>query len=69
MRALRIIKCSDSMLWYARLVGQVVELVREIDIGYYSREPAGYLNIVRRDDAEIIEETYEANSESGRSGI
>lgn len=56
MKAIRIIKCSDSMLWYAKLIGKTVEFIREIDEGYLSREPSGYINIVRKKDAELINE-------------
>ena len=59
MTVIKINKCSDSMLWYARLVGETVEFIREIDEGYLSREPADYLNIVRRDDAELIQNQTE----------
>ena len=51
---LLIKKCSDSMLWYRDLVGQTVPMIKEVDEGYLSREPAGYTNIVRREDAEVI---------------
>lgn len=54
MKKLLIKKCSDPQLWYAELVGQKVELLREDSEGYWSREPAGYLNVVRREDAEVI---------------
>lgn len=54
MKQLLIKKCSDPQLWYAGLVGQQVPLVREIPEGYLSREPAGFTNIVRREDAEVI---------------
>lgn len=59
MTVIKINKCSDSMLWYARLVGTTVTFIREVDEGYLSREPAGYLNIVRRDDAELIQKPTE----------
>lgn len=55
-RSLKIIKCSDSLMWYSNLVGQVVPYVREYSDCYMSREPAGYLNIVKLEDAEIIDE-------------
>lgn len=54
MAQLLIKKCSDPQLWYANLVGQKVVLLREDSEGYWSREPAGYTNIVRRDDAQVI---------------
>ena len=51
---IKIIKCSDSQLWYANLVGQCVELLWEDTDGYWSREPAGYTNLVRREDAQVM---------------
>jgi hypothetical protein len=54
VKKLLIKKCSDPQLWYAKLVGQTVELLREDSEGYWSREPAGYTNIVRRKDARVI---------------
>lgn len=42
-------------MWYASKVGQTVPFVRETNDGYWSREDAGYLNIVRKTDAEIVE--------------
>ena len=44
-------------MWYNNLVGQTVPLLREFDDCYMSREPEGYANIVRKDDAEVI--TYD----------
>ena len=56
MRALRITRCADLLMWYAPLVGQVVPYLGEWpESGYKSREPAGYINVVRFADAEIIE--------------
>lgn len=55
MKQLRITKCSDPQMWYAGLVGKTVPLLREETEGYLSREPKGYTNIVRKEDAEIID--------------
>lgn len=55
MKVLRIKKCSDSQMWYANLIGEVVPFVRFIDEEFLSREPSGHTNIVRRDDAELID--------------
>ena len=59
MKALRITRCSDLLMWYATLVGQVVPYLGEWpewpESGYKSREPGGYTNVVRFADAEIIE--------------
>jgi hypothetical protein len=58
MLALKIINCTDSMMWYRDSVGQTVTLARHPDSDkevYWSRESAGYLNIVHKKDAEVIE--------------
>ena len=56
MKQLRIIKCNDPLMWYAGMVGQYVPYLGEWrGEGYKSREPAGFINIVRFDDAEIVE--------------
>jgi len=42
-------------MWYRGMEGCQVPLVRvEKDI-FWSREPSGFLNIVHKDDAEIVE--------------
>lgn len=56
MKKLLIENCSDPQLWYADFVGQKVELLREDSEGYWSREPSGYTNIVRREDAQVIDD-------------
>jgi hypothetical protein len=59
MKVIKIISCSDRLLWYRDLIGQTVPFLGEdIDRGekiYWSREVAGYKNLVRAKDAEIIE--------------
>ena len=42
-------------MWYSDLIGQLVPLIREIDEGWLSREPAGYTNIIKRGDARVVE--------------
>lgn len=42
------------MLWYWPLVGEAVQFIREDAEGYWSREPAGYVNVVLIQDAEIV---------------
>lgn len=57
MKAIKILRCSDSMMWYRGMIGQNVVLARPADYDqdvYWSREPAGYLNIVDKSDAEIV---------------
>lgn len=59
MKALKIIKCSDSLYWYRDLVGQKVPFIRELGEGYLALEPDGYTNIVQKHDAKIIDTTNE----------
>lgn len=67
MRMLKITGCSDGHMWYAGKVGQLVPLLRIEHDCYMSREPAGYSNIVRLEDAEIVESNctngHKANGE------
>jgi hypothetical protein len=58
MKALKIIGCKDTMMWYHNKVGETVTLAKPADADpdvYWSREPAGYLNIVKKQDAQLIE--------------
>lgn len=56
MLKLRITGCSDRSMWYAGMVGQVVDLLGEDRREYLSRELAGYVNIVKKADAEVVSE-------------
>ena len=50
---LRIKDCSDGQLWYSGHTGQLVpHLGWTPGDGYRSREPSGYVNFVRTQDAE-----------------
>jgi len=53
-RELLITGCSDSRMWYAGLVGQRVPLLRIEADCYLSREPAGWTNIVKTPDAQVV---------------
>lgn len=55
-RVLVIKQCPDPMMWYANLIGKEVPYLGEWKNTreYRSREPAGYINIVKFDDATII---------------
>lgn len=55
VKKLLITNCSDPMLWYKDLVHQQVAFIREDKDYYWSREPAGYTNIVLKNDASVIE--------------
>lgn len=59
MKVLKITDCTDGMMWYAGKVGTTVPYLGD-DIDrkgpiYWSREPAGYKNMVFQKDAIIIE--------------
>ena len=55
MKALLIVDCTDSMLWYAEHIGEVVPFLREFEDCYMSRERTGYSNIVYKKDAMFVE--------------
>lgn len=56
MKKIFINKCSDSMMWYKKLVGQQVEYLSEDEDYYWSRDSGGYKNIILKQDADIVEE-------------
>lgn len=47
-------KCDDPQMWYAQKIGQEVVFLGEDTDEYISREDAGFINIVKKKDAEII---------------
>lgn len=58
---LRIERCRDPLKWYAGMIGKFVP-----NLGYHhdsnewrSREPAGYINFIARDDAVPVVVTVE----------
>lgn len=53
-KRLLITQCSDSMMWYANKIGKEVEFIREESDCYLSREDAGFINIVKKCDAVIL---------------
>ena len=55
MKRLLIKQCPDGMRWYRGLIGQTVPFLRDVGDEYKSREPAGYINFVQYEDAEIVE--------------
>ena len=56
---LKVNQCSDSLLWYNKKVGQLIPYLGEDEDRrgpiFWSREDAGYKNIVFQCDAEIVE--------------
>ena len=62
MKKLLIKQCNDPMMWYANKIGKTVEFLGASGVEgiYWSREDAGYKNIVKMEDAEIVEyDVYE----------
>ena len=56
-KVLKIIACSDSQYWYSDMIGKYVPYIRaHPNEGIYiSREPEGYVNIVKICDAILVE--------------
>jgi hypothetical protein len=50
---LKIVKCSDPLMWYADKVGQRAIILGENKNYYLSREDSGYVNIIKKCDAKI----------------
>jgi hypothetical protein len=51
---IKITNCSDSQMWYAKFIGKEFTCLKEDAEGYWCREPAGYLNVVKREDAQVV---------------
>lgn len=54
---LKITKCTDPLKWYSRFIGNYVPYLGLEEANtpeFRSREPAGYINFVHVDDAEIV---------------
>ena len=52
---IKIIKCSDGLMWYNNQIGQVFTPYREYEDSYLVRCPDGLSNIVYKTDIEILE--------------
>lgn len=53
-QALKIIRCDDPLMWYASMIGTIVPFHGAWSDGFKSQGPAGYINIVKFGDAEVI---------------
>jgi len=49
-------KCSDTSMWYADKIGQRVPYIKTLfsEKCFLSREDAGFVNVVKFDDAELV---------------
>ena len=54
VRGILITHCTDPLMWYANRLGEIVPFVRSDEEHYWSREDAGYLNIVHKKDAMLV---------------
>lgn len=56
MKKLLITGCTDRNMWYSGLVGKEVPFLREEPDAFMSREPAGFVNFVRKADGQLVED-------------
>ncbi|MFT0211817.1 hypothetical protein VQ643_04275 [Pseudomonas sp. F1_0610] len=61
MYELKITQSPDPRMWYAHLIGKCVPLLREETDCYISRQPQGYINIVKKADAKRVRRKHEPN--------
>lgn len=54
VRTIKIISCTDRMMWYADRVGAEVVYLGEENNYYWSRDDGGYKNIVYKKDARLL---------------
>lgn len=55
MKMLLITGCSNSSYWYADKIGEVVKFLGIDRDEFITREPSGYVNIIKAPDAELVE--------------
>lgn len=53
-KMLMITGCSDNSFWYAGKVGSVVDYLGSDRGEYITREPSGFVNIIKFPDAELV---------------
>lgn len=54
-KMLMITGCSDNSFWYAGKVGAVVDYLGSDRGEYITREPSGFVNIIKFADAELVD--------------
>jgi len=57
MLAIKINSCQNPLFWYSELIGKLVPYIGVDDVchEYLSREPDGYINIVKVLDGEVVQ--------------
>lgn len=60
MPLLVITRCTDNLMWYRDKIGQLVPLLKDLpeEHCWLSRQPEGYTNIVRHQDAVRVPTGY-----------
>lgn len=51
--------CNNSLLWYARYIGQTFEVLREEETAYWCREPNSEFNLINwiyKKDVKVVNE-------------
>ena len=61
MEVLKITKCSDHLKWYCRFIGSYVPFLDQEEKEFRSLEPAGYINFVDINDAEVVNLKHKPN--------
>ena len=55
MKMIKIVRCTDPMLWYADKVGELVPFLGTWPEAFKSKEDAGYVNIVKFEDGVVVD--------------
>jgi hypothetical protein len=55
---IKVISCSNKILWYSSRIGEVFEVCKEEEKAYWCREGGQFncLNWIQKTDAEVIKE-------------
>lgn len=51
---LKVMRCQDGLMWYAKLVGEYVPYLGLSGGEYRSRAPSGYSNFIAQDNARVV---------------
>jgi len=53
---IEIVKCSDPLFWYDTYIGEKYTVREYDDYDYVVRDSYGFINIIRKVDAKVINE-------------
>ena len=56
----KIVKCSNWMYWYHNKIHETYRVVRAYDDGYIVRADDGFLNVIKPEDCDIVNEDGDA---------